>query len=87
MEKNPKTVAHYDTDIGPEEGVPITNGAWGVDVRNSDGLILISDMSTGLWLFRMEDFKGWNGLDWGQPNISSAQDWVNGPAYQAVTRY
>tara|TARA_Y100000590_G_scaffold364121_2_gene422190 strand:- start:8997 stop:10346 length:1350 start_codon:yes stop_codon:yes gene_type:complete len=84
--KNPKTVGHYDTDIGPEEGVPITNGAWGVDVRNSDGLILISDMSTGLWLFRMEGFKGWNGLDWGMPNISSEQDFDNGPAVQAITR-
>ena len=84
--KKPRTVAHYDTNIGLEEGVNITHGAWGVDVRNADGLILISDMSTGLWLFHMEGFNGWNGLDWGMPNISSAQDFENGPAVQAVTR-
>ena len=84
--KKPRTVAHYDTNIGLEEGVNITHGAWGVDVRNADGLILISDMSTGLWLFHMEGFNGWNGLDWGMPNLSSAQDFENGPAVQAVTR-
>jgi hypothetical protein len=84
--KHPKTVGHYDTNIGLEEGVNITHGAWGVDVRNGDGLILISDMSTGLWLFHMEGFNGWNGLDYGMPNISSEQDFVNGPAVQAVTR-
>jgi hypothetical protein len=27
----------------------------------------------------MEGFDGWNGKDWGMPNISSAQDWDNGP--------
>ena len=84
--KKPRTVAHYDTNIGLEEGVNITHGAWGVDVRNADGLILISDMSTGLWLFHMEGFNCWNGLDWGMPNLSSAQDFENGPAVQAVTR-
>ncbi len=84
--KKPRTVGHYDTNIGLEEGVNITHGAWGVDVRNGDGLILISDMETGLWLFHMEGFNGWNGLDYGQPNISSEQDFVNGPAVQAVTR-
>ena len=79
-------MGHYDTNIGLEEGVNITHGAWGCGVRNADGLILISDMETGLWLFHMEGFNGWNGLDYGQPNISSAQDFVNGPAVQAVTR-
>jgi hypothetical protein len=27
----------------------------------------------------MEGFDGWNGHDWGMPNISSAQDWDKGP--------
>ncbi len=27
----------------------------------------------------MEGFSGWNGHSWGMPNISSAQDWDNGP--------
>ena len=62
------------------------NGAWGVDVRNADGLIVVSDIETGFWAFKMEGFSGWNGLDWGQPNISSVQDWENGPAVQARTR-
>jgi hypothetical protein len=55
------------------------NGAFGVDVRNADGLIVVSDMNTGFWAFRMDGFNGWNGADWGMPNISSAQDWDNAP--------
>jgi len=27
----------------------------------------------------MDGFNGWNGNDWGMPNISSVQDWDNGP--------
>ena len=62
----------------------MNTGAWGVDVRNSDGLIVVSDMVTGLWVFRMDGFEGWNGNDWGMPNLSSVQDWENGPLAQAV---
>ena len=51
------------------------NGAFGVDIRNEDGLIVVSDMSTGFWTFRMEGFSGWNGEDWGMPDISSVQKW------------
>lgn len=83
--KKPKTVGHYDTYLeGDEDGV--MNGAWGVDIRNEDGLIVISDMVTGFWAFKMEGFDGWNGLDWGYPNMSSVQDWDNGPAVQVQTR-
>ncbi len=76
---NPQTVGYYDTYIGPANTVQYSqfNGAFGVDVRNADGLILISDMSTGLWTMKMDGFQGWNGEDWGYPNISSAQDWDN----------
>ncbi|HCO13448.1 MAG TPA: hypothetical protein DIT46_04660 [Gemmatimonadetes bacterium] len=76
---NPVTVGYYDTYIGPTvDGRPaMFNGAFGVDVRNEDGLIVISDMSTGVWTFKMDGFQGWNGEHWGQPNISSAQDWDN----------
>ena len=56
--KNPFTVAYYDTYNGRHNdreesrmASPYTwnvyNGAWGVDVRNRDGLIVVSDMSTG----------------------------------------
>ena len=55
------------------------DGTFGVDVRNADGLIVVSDMTTGFWAFRMEGFSGWNGESWGMPNISSVQDWDNGP--------
>ena len=74
---NPQTVGYYDTYIGPRTDVinPIFNGAFGIDVRNEDGLIVISDMSTGLWTFRMDGFQGWNGEQWGQPDISSVQKW------------
>ena len=83
--KNPKTIGHYDTFLEPEDS-GVMNGSWGVDVRNADGLIVMSDMVTGFWAFRLEGFSGWNGLDWGVPNISSVQDWENGPAIQARSR-
>ena len=74
---NPVTVAYYDTYLGPPntDRYPVFNGAFGVDVRNADGLIVVSDMSTGIWTFRMEGFDGWNGENWGVPNISSVQKW------------
>jgi len=79
---DPKTVAYYDTYLGDrvEGRTGEFNGAFGVDVRNADGLIVISDMSTGFWTFRMDGFDGWSGENWGVPDLSSAQDWENGPA-------
>jgi hypothetical protein len=84
---NPYTVGYYDTyerfknDTTNSGNVGSTNaimaGAGGVDVRNADGLIVISD--NGFWAFRMDGFTGWNGHQWGMPNISSVQDWDNGP--------
>ena len=44
-----------------------------------DGLIVISDFTTGFWAFKMDGFDGWNEHQWGMPNVSSAQDWDNGP--------
>ena len=87
---SPYTVAYYDTYDGPhqrgwggaqnpEGGDGVANGAFGVDVRNADGLIVASDMYTGFWTFKMDGFDGWNGHQWGMPNISSVQDWDNGP--------
>ena len=75
---NPVTVGYYDTftahpEGGDEYGVML--GAFGVDVRNADGLIVISDLNTGFWSFRMEGFNGWNGEDWGVPDVSSEQKW------------
>jgi len=79
---NPVTVAYYDTYLGPPntDRYPMFNGAFGVDVRNSDGLIAVSDMTTGFWLFRIEGFNGWNGKEYGVPDVSSAQKWDAGPA-------
>src|SRR5712692_8330267 len=57
----------------------IIAGTWGIDVRNADGLIVASDEQTGFWALKMDGFDGWNGHQWGLPNISSAQDWDNGP--------
>jgi len=78
--ENPQTVAYYDTYLPGEERAGVMAGAWGVDVRNADGLIVVSDMTTGFWAFRMEGFDGWNGTQWGMPDISSVQDWDDGPA-------
>jgi hypothetical protein len=60
-------------------GTSVYNGAFGVMVRNTDGLIMITDSNTGAWFFKLDGFNGWNGEDWGMPNISSAQDWDHGP--------
>ncbi len=58
----------------------VEQGAFGVDVRNYvTGLIVLSDMRGGLWLFHLDGFDSWNGHDYGQPNISSVQDWDRGP--------
>ncbi len=75
--KHPETVAYYDTYIGPlnENRPPVFNGAFGVDVRNADGLIVVSDFSSGFWIFRMDGFDGWSGTDWGMPDVSSVQEW------------
>jgi hypothetical protein len=78
---NPYTVGYYYT-CGCPHGTGlggVMNGAWGVQVRNADGLIVVSDIQTGFWSLKMEGFDGWNGHQWGLPNISSAQDWDNGP--------
>jgi hypothetical protein len=78
---NPYTVAYYDTHDGPDAR-PFQEkafGVWSPQVRNADGLIVATDFITGLWAFKMEGFDGWNGHQWGVPNISSVQDWDNGP--------
>jgi hypothetical protein len=90
--QDPKTDGYYFTcecehqhgfgnspDYGWQSSTSVMQGAFGVDVRNYDGLIALSDMRTGLWLFRMDGFQGWNGHDYGMPNISSVQDYDHGP--------
>ncbi|MEP6591797.1 MAG: hypothetical protein ABJC19_11495 [Gemmatimonadota bacterium] len=90
--KNPKTDGWWYTcecthehgfggnpDAGWQSETSVEQGAFGVDVRNSDGLIALSDMRTGLWLFRMNGFTGWDGRKLGMPNISSVQDYDHGP--------
>jgi hypothetical protein len=83
---NPYTVGYYYSCDCPHASgaagaglVGGENGTWGVDIRNTDGLIVASDMQTGFWAFKMDGFDGWNGHQWGLPNVSSAQDWDNGP--------
>jgi len=79
---NPYTVGYFRTYDGPHEYRQVNNannGAWQIEIRNADGLIVAADMSTGFWAFKMDGFDGWNGHNWGVPNTSSAQDWDNGP--------
>ena len=91
----PYTEGFFDTYDGPTEHgyggsanpegpntsffTEVANGAFSVDVRNADGLIVIGDFRTGFWSVRMDGFDGWDGRKWGMPNVSSAQDWDNGP--------
>jgi hypothetical protein len=60
-------------------GTTVMNGAGDIDVRNADGLIVMTDYTTGLWIFRMDGFNGWNGRTWRLPNLSKEQDWDRGP--------
>lgn len=85
--ENPQTVGYFDTYVGPPNADRYSqfNGAFGVDVRNADGLIVVSDMSTGIWTFRMEGFQGWNGEQWGVPDVSSVQKWDE-PARRPVSQ-
>ncbi|MBI4503560.1 MAG: hypothetical protein HY700_20660 [Gemmatimonadetes bacterium] len=78
---DPVEVGFYDTFNYrmPFEPGGVAMGAYGLDVRNSDGLIVIGDDTGGFFAFKMDGFDGWNGHDWGMPNASSAQDWDNGP--------
>jgi hypothetical protein len=39
-------------------GASVFSGAMEVDVRNADGLIVLSDLDTGFWAFRMDGFTG-----------------------------
>ena len=81
--ENPYTVAYYDTFDGRHKtggcADRICNGAFGVDVRNHDGLVVIGDKISGFWAFRMEGFGRWRGQDWGVPDVSSVQDWETPP--------
>ena len=70
-------------DNGWQGSNSVEQGAFGIDVRNSDGLIAMTDMRSGLWLFRLDGFKGWKGSDVGMPNISSVQDYDRGPVAAA----
>jgi hypothetical protein len=86
---NPRTAGWYytcgcahQTGFSGENqirGTSVFNGAMELDVRNADGLIVVSDLNTGFWAFRMDGFEGWNGRAYGLPNISSVQDWDRGP--------
>jgi hypothetical protein len=81
MPHDPVEVGFYDTynyRIPFQEG-GVAQGAYGLDVRNADGLIVVADDFSGFWAFKMDGFDGWNGHDWGMPNVSSVQDWDNGP--------
>ncbi len=88
----PKTEGWYHTcacahqtgfgGIQNVHGTSVFNGGADVVVRNADGLILLTDYTSGFWAFRLEGFKGWDGRDWKVPNISKAQDWDHGPGPQ-----
>jgi hypothetical protein len=75
--KHPHTDGHFytcDTNCAHENGfggtpdngwqtttMSVEQGAFGVDVRNYDGLVVISDMRSGLWLFHVDGFDGYKG--------------------------
>ena len=62
-------------------GRSVRTGAADVRVRNADGLIVLDDYTSGFWAFRLAGFGGWTGKNWQVPDISTAQDWENGPSH------
>ena len=70
-------VYDYHAEGGPERTGEGLDALAALD-HTSYSLVL-SDMRSGLWLFKVDGFNGWNGHDHGMPNISSVQDWDNGP--------
>jgi len=91
--QEPKTEGWYYTCVCAHQtgfggirnvrGTSVFNGAADVAVRNADGLIAMTDYTSGFWAFRMAGFRGWSGRHWKVPNISREQDWDHGPAEQA----
>lgn len=53
--------------------------AWAQQPGTSSALGAPPAPDAGAWFFKLDGFNGWNGEDWGMPNISSAQDWDHGP--------
>jgi len=51
-------------------GPSVFSGAVELDVRNADGLIVVSDMNTGFWAFRMDGFTGARGSQRHTPSTS-----------------
>jgi hypothetical protein len=80
---DPYSVGNFSTsrrsDATVNDRPDQVGGAVRVDVRNHDGLIAVGDQQTGVWFLKLDGFSGWDGRGWGYPNISSAQDWINGP--------
>ena len=72
-------IPRYTADVGIRAGriaeIGRIDPARGARVLDADGLIVVSDMSTGIWTFKMEGFQGWNGEQWGVPDVSSVQKW------------
>jgi hypothetical protein len=92
--RQPKTEGWYytcmcehQTGWGGSVTVPgntAMNGAADIEIRNADGLIVMTDYTSGLWSFHLEGFNGWNGKYWRMPNISKEQDWDHGPVSNPV---
>lgn len=78
---DPYTTGYVHTSSATSECDPNAGnqGAFDVEVRNRDGLVVVGDLETGLWFIDVEGFDGWDGHGWGIPNMSSVQDWSNGP--------
>jgi hypothetical protein len=61
---HPKTVGWYYTCAcrhqtgfsgeGQLHGTSVMSGAMELEVRDADGLIVLSDLNTGFWAFRMD---------------------------------
>lgn len=67
---NPKTVGWYYTckrghltgfvSDDRLSGPSVSNCASDLDVRNHDGLIVVSDITSGVWLLELNGFHGWS---------------------------
>ena len=55
-------------------GPSVFSGAMELDVRNADGLIVLSDLNTGFWAFRMDGFTGYKEKPRSGPTTSRGRD-------------
>ncbi len=73
--KNPKQIGYYDTFL--EENVKIFQGAWGIYAMLPSGRLIVTDRSTGLYLFQYTPPPALSGEHGVYPNPAEESAWFH----------